>query len=49
MNEYSVKAIREHFKANGIFYTPPELSKMLKEIIEKEVSKIKRGRGLEWS
>ena len=41
MNEYSVKAIREHFKANGIFYTPPELSKMLKEIVEKEVSDIK--------
>jgi len=40
-NEYSVKAIREHFKANGIFYTPPELSKMLKEIVEKEIGDIK--------
>lgn len=41
ISNYSVKAVREHFKANGIFYTPPELSRMLKEIVEKEVGEIK--------
>ena len=40
ISEYSVKAIREHFKKNGIFYTPPALCEMLKTIVEKETGEV---------
>lgn len=33
MSDYSLKTIRKQFKDKGIFYTPPELAKMLKEYI----------------
>lgn len=33
MSDYSLKTIRKQFKDKGVFYTPPELAKMLMEYI----------------
>lgn len=34
MKQKSIKSIRQEFKDNGIFYTPPELSKKLMEYVD---------------
>lgn len=33
MSDYSIATIRKEFKAQGIFYTPPELAEMLKNLL----------------
>jgi len=33
MNDYSLRTMRQEFKDKGVFYTPPELAKMLKSYI----------------
>lgn len=33
MSDYSIASIRKEFKAQGIFYTPPELAEMLKNLL----------------
>lgn len=33
-NEYNIKSIKEKFKKQGIFYTPPELAQLLKSYID---------------
>ncbi|MGL4338627.1 MAG: N-6 DNA methylase, partial [Turicibacter sp.] len=34
--DYSIKAVKKHFKDNGIYYTPPELALFLKSLIDVE-------------
>lgn len=33
MSDYSIATIRKEFKAQGIFYTPPEIAEMLKNLL----------------
>ena len=37
---HSVKAVREHFKNNGVFYTPPELAEMMKSFLPQDIDEI---------
>ena len=36
MKQKSIKNIRQEFKDNGIFYTPPELAEKLKSYVDFE-------------
>lgn len=38
--DYSVRAIRDEFKSKGIFYTPEELSKFMRDLLPAEVTEI---------
>lgn len=40
MNDYSVKAIRQEFKKNGVFYTQKELAEYLKGLLPANVDKV---------
>ena len=40
MSDYSIKSIREEFKAQGIFYTPPELAETLKSMLPEGITEI---------
>lgn len=40
MKDYSVKNIREDFKKQGIFYTPPELARYIKSLVDVEYSNV---------
>lgn len=43
MKQKSIKNIRQEFKDNGIFYTPPELAEKLKSYVDFELSnKVKK-------
>lgn len=37
---HSVKAVREQFKNNGVFYTPPELAEMMKSFLPQDIDEI---------
>lgn len=37
---HSVKAVREKFKNNGVFYTPPELAEMMKSFLPQDIDEI---------
>ena len=37
---YSIKSIREQFKARGVFYTPPELSAFMRGFFPEDVREI---------
>ena len=40
MKQKSIKNIRQEFKDKGIFYTPPELAKKLKEYVDRPVKNV---------
>ena len=40
MADYSIKSIREEFKNKGIFYTPEELSKFMRDLLPQEITEI---------
>lgn len=40
MKQKSIKNIRQEFKDKGIFYTPPELAKKLKEYVDRPVENV---------
>lgn len=40
MSDYSLKTMRQGFKDKGVFYTPPELAKMLKDYIPGTPSRV---------
>ncbi len=37
---YNVKSIREKFKENGIFYTPPELAEYMKNLLPNDITEV---------
>lgn len=38
--EYNIKSIKEGFKKNGVFYTPPELALLIKSYIKRDVKEV---------
>lgn len=38
--QYNLKSIKQHFKDNGVFYTPPELAKQLMDLIDIEIQDV---------
>lgn len=40
MSEYNIKSIKQSFKDKGIFYTPPELSELIKSYVDREVTEV---------
>lgn len=40
MSDYSIATIRQGFKERGIFYTPPELAEMLKNLLPSEPRRV---------
>ena len=38
--EHNLKSIKQEFKKNGVFYTPPELAKLVKSYVDRDVVEV---------